>query len=233
MPALVIDIETAGEDWSLIDDQTKKILVKRAAYQMGGEELTAEEIAEQQLGISPLTGEIVAFGMLDCESSSGAVYFQAPEADASQEEYRGLKMRACSEKEILERFWDLSDRYTHFVTYSGRTFDIPYILLRSAIHGIRPKKDLMRGRYLYQQAPGAIHVDLYDQLSFYGAMRLGGLHTVCRAFGIDSPKSEEIDGARVGEFFRAKKYREIAEYNAGDLFATKELYKKWQSLLAF
>lgn len=233
MSSLVLDIETAGEAWGEIDEQTKKILIKRAGFQLPNTEVTAEEHAEEQLGISPLTGEIVAFGVLDCETSKGAVYYQSPEKKIPDEEHQGLKLHSCTEKDMLERFWELSDRYTHFVTYSGRQFDIPYLMIRSAIHGIRPKKDLMRGRYIYQQSAGAIHVDLYDQLSFYGAMRLGSLHTVCRAFGIDSPKSDDMDGSKVTEYFRAGKYKEIAKYNAGDLFATKDLYNKWKALLAF
>lgn len=233
MSALVIDIETAGEPWENIDEQTKKILIKRAEYQLPNSETSAEEYAEEMLGISPLTGEIVALGLIDTSTSKGAVYYQTPGKKVPDGEFRGLKLHSCTEKEMLERFWELSDRYTHFVTYSGRSFDIPYLMIRSAIHGIKPKKDLMRGRYIYQQSPSAIHVDLYDQLTFYGAMRLGGLHTVCRAFGIESPKSDEIDGSKVSEYFRSGKYKEIAEYNAGDLFATKDLYNKWKELLVF
>lgn len=233
MSALVIDIETAGESWDEIDDQTKEILVKRAGYQLPSSDITAEEHAEETLGISPLTGEIVALGVIDTSTAKGAVYYQTGNQKIADEEYRGLKLHSCSEKEMLERFWELSERYTHFVTYSGRTFDIPYVMIRSAIHGIKPKKDLMRGRYIYQQSSSAIHVDLYDQLSFYGAMRLGGLHTVCRAFNIESPKSNGIDGSKVTEYFRQGKYKEIAQYNAGDLFSTKDLYNKWKELLAF
>lgn len=190
MASIVIDIETAGEDWQEIDTKTQEVLIKKASYQTNVTDLTPEEFAQEQLAVSPLTGEIVALGLLDVETSKGAVYYQAPNKSIADEEYQGLKLKVSSEKEMLTRFWELSERYTHFVTYSGRQFDIPYLFIRSAIHGIRPAKDLMRGRYLYQQSPNAVHVDLYDQLSFYGSMRIGSLHTVCRAFGIESPKSD-------------------------------------------
>lgn len=233
MASLVLDIETSGENWSEIDSTTQEILVKRAANLAPNSEVSAEALAEEQLGLSPLTGQIVALGVLDCETDKGAVYYQAPEKSIADEEYQGIKLKVSSEKELLSQFWQLAERYTHFITFNGRQFDLPYLLIRSAVHNIRAGKDLMRGRYLYQQSPNAVHIDLFDQLSFYGSMRIGSLHTVCRAFGITSPKDDGLDGAKVPQYFKEKKYQEIAKYNAADLFATKALYEKWRKLLAF
>ena len=104
--------------------------------------------------------------------------------------------------------------------------------LRSAVQGIRPSKDLMDGRYLYQQKY-ARHVDLQDQLTFYGAMhRRPSLHLFCRAFGIESPKAEGVAGDDVAELFHTKQFIDIARYNAGDVVATTALYKKWLTYLA-
>ena len=38
---------------------------------------------------------------------------------------------------------------------------------------------------------------------------------------------------RMLELFKKKKYLDIARYNAGDLFSTSELYKKWEDYLRF
>ncbi len=233
MSALVVDIETAGEDWSQIDEHTKKVLTERISKYRTEEE-NPEEVAENELGMTPFTGQIVALGVLDCETSKGAVYYQAGGKKVEDKEENGIKFHVGDEKEILEKFWELADRYTHFITYSGRTFDMPYIMIRSAILGIRPGKDLMRNRYINLQAHNAYHIDLYDQLKFYGSFNgLGGLHLACRAFGIETPKDGEIDGSLVGEYYKKGKYMEIAEYNSRDLFATAELYAKWRAYLAF
>lgn len=235
MSALVIDIETAGEDWSKIDEGTRKLLVERITrWHPEVDEEAAAETAENDLAFSPFTGQIVALGVLDSDTAKGAVYYQNPGKDLPEKEIDGVKLCCYSEKEMLQKFWELTDRYTEFVTFSGRTFDIPYIMLRSAIHGIRPKKDLMRGRYLYQQNSSALHFDLHDQLKFYGSIsHIGGLHLACRAFGIETPKDGEIDGSRVTEYFHKGKVQEIAEYNVRDIHATRLLYKKWKELLAF
>lgn len=134
---------------------------------------------------------------------------------------------------MLESFWKGAKDYHHFVTFNGRQFDAPFMMLRSAINGVRPTKDLTRARYIYQQSPDAVHIDLLDQLSFYGAMRKkGSLHLYARAFGIKSPK-EGMGGDEVSAAFKVGKYEDIARYNAGDLFATKELYTKWLDYLRF
>ncbi|MDD2646969.1 MAG: ribonuclease H-like domain-containing protein [Patescibacteria group bacterium] len=124
--------------------------------------------------------------------------------------------------------------YDECVSFNGRAFDAPFLMIRSAINNIRPTVNLMPNRYLESQKFGIKHVDLYDQLSFYGAVRKkGSLHLWTRAFGIKSPKDGEINGHEVGKLFQDKKYLDIARYNAGDLVATKELYEIWNKYLRF
>lgn len=237
MPTVILDIETAGENWDAFDTQTQKLLIKRAKQQFGSASDTeAKTMATEQLGLQPFTGQIIVLGLYDLETGKGTIYYQAPntldiDKNFTEDDFTFVK---TEEKEMLEKFWAASKKYDQFVTYSGRVFDVPYIFIRSAINNIKPAKDLMRSRYVYQQAFDAHHIDLYDQLSFYGALssRLGGIHLACRAFGIDTPK-DGIDGSEVGEYFRKGKYLDIARYNARDLVATKELYLRWKKFLSF
>ncbi|HDZ84956.1 MAG TPA: hypothetical protein ENH35_00195 [Candidatus Moranbacteria bacterium] len=92
----------------------------------------------------------------------------------------------------------------------------------------------MSNRYLGSQKFDAKHVDLLDELTYYGAVRRkGGLHLWCRAFGIKSPKSEGVTGDDVGKLFKEKKFVDIAKYNVRDLYATKELYEYWDKYIRF
>ena len=166
------------------------------------------------------------------------MYFTAPDEKLEMRNEKigdaEIKFQAIDEPTMLRKFWDIAQKYSYFVTFNGRSFDAPFLMIRSAVHGIRPSKDLMRARYLYQQAPNAIHIDLYDQLSFYGALRRrGSLHLWSRLFGIKSPKEDGVSGDEVGRLFKEKKYMDIARYNAGDLLATKALYEKWETYLGF
>jgi hypothetical protein len=90
----------------------------------------------------------------------------------------------------------------------------------------------MSNRYLGNQRFGATHIDLFDQLSFYGAVRRrNGLHLWCRALGIESPKDKGIDGESVAKLFKEKQFVEIAKYNSDDLVATKRLYEHWNEYM--
>lgn len=236
MPTLVFDIETVGEPFDALDHTTQEVLTRWIRKESSNDDEYEVALQEMKdgLGFSPLTGEIVAIGVMDVSTGDGAVYYQAPGGPTTETEDQGVKLRPMTEKDMLEQFWKLAMRYDTFVTFNGRGFDVPFLMVRSAIHGIRPSKDLMAGRYLYQQRAGSIHIDLLDQLSFYGAVRKkGNLHLWSRAFGIESPKSHGVTGDDVGALFKEKKFQDIARYNVRDLYATRELYEQWEQFFKF
>lgn len=235
MATLVFDIETIGEDYDALDETTQHQLTRwiRETSNSDEEFENALEGVKDGLGLSPLTGEIAAIGVLDVERNKGAVYYQSPGTNEKEIEENGIKFKPVTEKEMLEAFWDGAKSYDEFVSFNGRCFDAPFLAIRSAIHGIRPSRDLMEGRYTYQQR-NTRHVDLRDQLSFYSAVRRpGSLHLWCRAFGIESPKAGGVSGDDVNELFKTKRYLDIAKYNVGDLRATKALYELWKEYLCF
>lgn len=231
MPKLIFDIETVGENFDELDKTTQEVLTRWIERESNSETEYKDALTnlKNELGFSPLTGEIVAIGVLDCEKNKGAVYFQAPGTPDFENEEDEIKFKSMTEKEMLENFWSGIKSYQEFISFNGRSFDVPYLMIRSAIHGIRPSKDLMFNRYLNSQKFDAKHIDLLDQLTFYGAVRRkGSLHLWSRAFGIESPKAQGVTGDDVAGLFKEKKYLEIAKYNVGDLRATKELFERWE-----
>lgn len=236
MPKLIFDIETIGENFDSLDETTQDILTRWLKKEAADEEdyRLALENLKNDLGFSPLTGEIVVIGVLDAEKNKGVVYFQAPGEKIKEFEENNIKFKQTTEKEMLENFWQGAKQYDEFISFNGRQFDVPFLMIRSAVHKIKPSKDLMSNRYLNNQKFGATHVDLIDQLSFYGAVkRKGSLHLWSRVFGIKSPKADGITGDDVSRLFREKKFLDIARYNVNDLKATKELYEAWQNYLRF
>jgi len=233
MRRLILDIETVGEEYDSLDETTQEVLAHwiKKESKTDGEYRVALDDLKNGLGLSPLTGEIAAIGVLDYEKDHVVVYYQAPGEKNKEFEEDGVTYKQMSEKEMLKDFWKGAEVYDEFVTFNGRGFDAPFLMVRSAIHKIKPTRKLMEGRYLYQQRD-CRHVDLYDQLTFYGATRRkGGLHLWARAFGIESPKAGGVSGDDVGRLFREKKYLDIARYNVGDLYATRDLYTYWDTYL--
>lgn len=240
MAKVIFDIETIGEDFEKMDEKTREVLEKKAIKIVGNskdKKAIKEQLAAEieKFGLSPLTGEIVSIGMLDSETKKGAVYFQAPDKAIEDFEEDGIKYKAMTEKEIIKGFWEVARHADEFVSFNGRPFDVPYILTRGAIHEVRPTKNLMANRYLNLQKFGAKHIDLLDQLTFYGSVwnNKGSLHMWTRAFGIKSPKEEGVDGSDVAKLFKDKKYLEIAQYNARDLYSTRDLFEYWEKYLRF
>jgi len=231
MATLVFDIETVPESWSDFDETTKQALTNwitqgidnKADLERGLERM------KSQLGFSPLTGQVVALSMYDLERSLGAVYYVG---DGSGESYTegDFTFKERSEKDLLEDFWEGARSYDVFVTFNGRAFDLPFLIHRSAILGVKPDITLLGQRYLNRQTI-PYHVDLLDELTFYGAMKRQSLHIYCRAYGIESPKREG-GGAAVAEMFQAGRFRDLAAYSARDVIATTELYKRWKQYLA-
>ncbi|OIP60237.1 MAG: 3'-5' exonuclease [Candidatus Moranbacteria bacterium CG_4_10_14_3_um_filter_45_9] len=234
---LIFDIETVGEDFDTLDETSQDVLTRWIKRESEGSGDSASALADVKngMGFSPLTGQIVAVGIYDGEREKGAVYFQSsPTKEEKSFEENGYRFTVMNEKEMLQKLWDIAEKYDTFVTFNGRQFDVPFLMVRSAVHGIRPSKNLLANRYLNVQPSNARHIDLFDQLTFYGALRRkGGLHLWCRAFGIESPKAQGVDGNDVKALFENGKSTDIARYNARDLRATYELYMKYQQFLQF
>ena len=233
MATLVFDIETVGENWEALDETTQASLTRwiDKTAKSEAEHVALLEDLQNGLGFSPLTGSIVSIALYDVERGLGAVYYTG-KGNEVDEEVDGYKLKQRSEADMLEDFWEGAKSYDTFVTFNGRSFDVPFLLHRSVVHGVKPTQDLLQGRYLYQQKT-CRHVDLQDQLTFYGAMyRRPNLHLFCRAYGIKSPKADGVAGDDVAELFRTEKFRDIAVYNAHDVIATTELYQKWLDYLA-
>lgn len=230
MAQLVFDIETAAFPLNSFDEAQREELLKLAEREETAErrERKREELIER-LSLHPFTAQVVAIAMLNVESGRGRVYYQAEEEGWHSDD--GLvEFQPGTEREILEGFWETVKQYDRFITFNGRRFDCPFLMIRSAIHGVRPTRNLMPYRYDFK-----VHCDLLDQLTFYGAlpMQWFTLDLACRAFGIPSPKRAGITGLKVKDLFAQGKYREIAEYCLGDVVATAELYRRWEAYLSF
>lgn len=230
---LVFDIEFVAEKWDDFDEYTQKDLLKRVPNKdddpIGYKK--EYEYVQNQLVFSPLTGFIVAIGLYDIDTKKGAVYYQDPTGKQKDSEEGDMKFVPMTEPEMLVKFWALAETADEFISFFGRRSDVPYINIRSAVHGIRPTKDLLSNRYNSSKYPGAVHYDLAELLTFYGtAMYKGSLHRWCRAFDIPSPKGD-MDASQVTDNFYAGKGLEIAKYNVGDLYATAALFHKWDQYL--
>lgn len=225
MSRIIFDIETVGADFDSLDPSTQQYLLKWA------ENDDDEEKVKEGLGLYPLTGEIVSIGMLNPDSGKGAVYFQTHGDLLLPFEEDGIRFESGTESEIISKFWSAIKTYDQFITFNGRGFDCPFIMIRSAVNKIKPSRDLLPNRYY------DTHIDLLDRLTFYGASkRRFSLDMWCKTFGIKSPKSDNktselITGNEVKDLFKAGRHIDIARYCARDIKATSELFQIWENYI--
>ncbi len=220
MSKLIFDIETIGIDFDSLGQDAQNYVLKDAE-----DERKAKD-AKEKLGLWPFTGEIAAICLLNPETEHGKVFFQAPGQNLEPFVEDKVEYEALTEKAILENFWQDIRHYQQFITFNGRKFDCPFIMLRSAILKVRPTRNLMPYRYSDSE-----HIDLLDQLTFYGAFRRFSLDFYCRTFKLDSAKTAGMSGDKVQEYFKKGKYLEIAKYCAADVIATAELFERGEKYI--
>ena len=231
MAAVVFDIETSGFQPEVFDKAQIDYLMKGAEKEESEEKRQqARDELIKQLNLWPLTAQVVAIALLNVESGNGiALYCADEESEVEKKDGDNTFLYISGdERKVLEKFWEYIIKFDDFITFNGRSFDCPFVMMRSAILGIRPTRDLMAGTR-YQMAH---HVDLLEELTYHGVTRKFNLDFYCKAFGIESPKSHGITGYDINDYFRGKRYTEIAEYCMGDVIATGQLYKKWKEFLS-
>lgn len=229
MKELIFDIETVGYPIEAFDEFQQEYLLRFANLEETEEkrQQKAEE-AIRYLNLSALTAQVVAIGLYDLTISKGLVLFQSEEKEHYKSENQEFTFHSGDEKYIIKKFWEIASKFDRFITFNGRCFDAPFLLLRSAILRIKPRKNLIAGRF-----DSKTHCDLLEQFTFYGLTRKYNLDFYCKVFGIESSKRGDVTGYNINEIFSQKRYREIAEYCSKDLIATKELYLIYKNYLEF
>ncbi len=239
---LVFDIETASLEFELLSHSQQDYLLR------GANTDEEKEKKKFEMGLSPMTAQVVCIGLLRVDNyqpdepesvSKIAFSLDLSLADGEKVEKElpsGIKCILSNEKTLLNNFWHTISKYsTHnLVSFNGRNFDAPFLMLRSALQEIRPPRNLMSGTKFNYSG----HIDLIDELTFYngsqyGATRRFNFDYYTQAFGLKSPKSEGVDGSMVTDYFREGRILEISEYCIRDINATWELFRKLKKYLYF
>lgn len=113
------------------------------------------------------------------------------------------------------------------VTYNGRSFDLPVIVMRSLCHAIAlpwyyRDRDI---RYRYSEDG---HLDLCDWLADHGATRAGKLDALARLIGL--PGKIGVDGSQVEGLYHAGQLASIQQYCLADVAQTALLFLRFRLL---
>ncbi len=236
MAILVFDIETSALPLETFDEIQQEYLFREAEKIPDAvQRETRRAEIRRQFNLWPFTAQVVCIAMQNAETGRGQVLFLAEDHEEAADEAGLVEFVPCAdEAELLTAFWDVAPHYDGIVTFNGRGFDVPFVYLRSALLNVPVGRKNWLG-YRYATEP---HCDLAEQFTFYGvsgrdgAARKFNLDFYCKAFGIESPKSQGVTGLDVNDLMAAGRHREIAEYCLRDVTATMQLYRIWKERLA-
>lgn len=224
---LVFDIETVGYELESLSETQQEFLL-RYINDSERDKSKEEQIdeAKRYLSLYPFTAKIVALGMLNSDTKKTMVLYEGEEEEKWSSEDNLSIYKSMSEVKMLECFWKYIKKSKRVVTFNGRAFDIPFIMMRSAINKIKPSINIIKNRF-----DTSFHIDILEQFTFYGIVKKFNLDFYCHSFGIESPKSKGITGMEVKELYKAGRIKDIAVYCSKDVKATFQLYNIWQNYL--
>lgn len=236
---LVMDIETVGSE---LTEEEWSYLLKRESELAEEEREKYREKVRRQVAMWGLTGHVVsvALGVIARRGDGASLakvkvmYLNGKDEEKSERLIVGNEEHdvnfvsygvsdgiESAERRMIEQIWHiLSKVQGRLITYNGRRFDLPFLMLRSLVLNVPISRYHLKNRFDYNS-----HLDVMDVLAFHGIGRFSSLDFVCRRLGIPTPKGI-LDGSRVEEYFYDGRYEEIATYNFYDVWATTALYDR-------
>ena len=138
----------------------------------------------------------------------------------------GTVAEGKSEAEVLGDLHGFMDKYRPLlVTFNGRRFDMPVIVMRSLVHGQVMRWYFASQDYRKRYAPNR-HIDLCDTLSEHGAGRFPSLGDMASAIGL--PGKLGMDGSDVLPAYRRGELDRIHAYCLMDVIQTGFVLMRWR-----
>ena len=137
---------------------------------------------------------------------------------------------AKDEAGMLVDFADFMAKWKpRVVTWNGRGFDLPVLILRSLRQGISLPWYYREPGFRYRfSAEG--HWDLGDFLADFGAARMSSLHGAARLIGLPG-KEEGLDGSQVEGLYRAGQIEILRQYCLSDVAQTAFVFLRTRLLV--
>lgn len=231
MSILCLDIETIPSE---LDAEGRRAIERMAEKR----EMPTDMFA----ALCPPLARVVAIGMLHPQSGQQLVLFDGTlfavgtgDGETAAAEFAGIEGRATAgEAALLREFMAICDgsrgkREIHrYITFNGKSFDIPTLIHRAAVHGIRPAPSLLRAANA-KPWESDLHVDMASAFRFGGATGRYSLEAFALAYGMANPKAEG-DGSKLGTFVEQRDAASLFQYVMGDVVTTAKLYERWKSL---
>jgi predicted PolB exonuclease-like 3'-5' exonuclease len=224
---LFIDIETVGieADYPTLEKKNPKLAELFSNYESWFKkrfpediDVTLDQLFQTRTALVPEFARIVTvcLGIVDQSGKFKTTVF-------SDENGRALLI------ELRKTLFRCGELGYFLCGHNVKNFDIPMMAKRMIINNILPPKIFPT----YDTKPWEIKaIDTRDVWQYGQYASISTLDLMCGVMGVESSKSDEMDGSRVHEvFYKEKNIDKINTYCEKDVKVLYEVVKKLQNLL--
>jgi DNA polymerase elongation subunit (family B) len=224
---LFIDIETVGieADYPTLEKKNPKLAELFSNYESWFKkrfpediDVTLDQLFQTRTALVPEFARIVTvcLGIVDQSGKFKTTVF-------SDENERALLI------ELRKTLFRCGELGYFLCGHNVKNFDIPMMAKRMIINNILPPKIFPT----YDTKPWEVKaIDTRDVWQYGQYASISTLDLMCGVMGVESSKSEEMDGSRVHEvFYKEKNIDKINTYCEKDVKVLYEVVKKLQNLL--
>jgi hypothetical protein len=224
---LFIDIETVGieSDYPTLEKKNPKLAELFSNYESWFKkrfpedaDVTLDQLFQTRTALVPEFARIVTvcLGIVDQSGKFKTTVF-------SDENERSLLI------ELRKTLFKCGELGYFLCGHNVKNFDIPMMAKRMIINNILPPKIFPT----YDTKPWEVKaIDTRDVWQYGQYASISTLDLMCGVMGVESSKSDEMDGSRVHEvFYKEKNIDKINTYCEKDVKVLYEVVKKLQNLL--
>jgi predicted PolB exonuclease-like 3'-5' exonuclease len=224
---LFIDIETVGieADYPTLEKKNPKLAELFSNYESWFKkrfpedaDVTLDQLFQTRTALVPEFARIVTvcLGIVDQSGKFKTTVF-------SDENERALLV------ELRKTLFRCGELGYFLCGHNVKNFDIPMMAKRMIINNILPPKIFPT----YDTKPWEVKaIDTRDVWQYGQYASISTLDLMCGVMGVESSKSDEMDGSRVHEvFYKEKNIDKINTYCEKDVKVLYEVVKKLQNLL--
>jgi len=195
---LIIDIETVAQDFGSFSESVQEYIRERCRDKRKKEDAEIDGKIAKFCALTPEFGKIVAVGL-------------------SHKDHNPIIMVNEEEERLLSFFWVMAPIIDRFITFNGWSFDLPYILKRSILTGVKSTTALPLKKYDIHR-----HFDVMQILANWGKSSFS-LDIYSSVF---LGKEQTGKGSDIAEWWEKKDYASIKKHCLKDIELTKGLYQK-------
>ncbi len=171
-----------------------------------------------EAGLNPATAKICCFGWATIgEPSKDTIILKSGKLESHHLMLKDETPQ--SEKKLLQGAWEVLAEFDHYTTFNGIGFDVPVLLMRSAIHRVRPSVTISTKKYNISN-----HTDCRMVLGQWNQYQPGKLPFYSQLL-LNEKMNDEFTGEDVQILWDMQLYSDIFEHCEEDCQQTYKLYE--------